>query len=62
MCRQRGHSKDHMQRYIVRGKSGNRIRRSCDFIMGTLGVESAGFRAVLCGDYPDRLPEGMLSV
>ena len=35
----------------------------CDFIIGTLGVESAGHRAVLCGDYKiGEEPEEMLKV
>lgn len=49
-----------MKRYVVPGKNGRyRIRRKCDYIMGTVPVEGMHPQAVLCSDCPEGLPEGM---
>lgn len=53
----RGHSLWHQ----VMGSDGKVF---CDYILGNVGVESGGFRTILCCDVPkgDPMPAGMLPI
>lgn len=64
MCTERGHSDTFMQ-LTAKLVKGNEIKyKYCTFIMGNTGVESAKFKPVLCGDYPNDkdLPSDMIPI
>ena len=64
MCIQRGHSDSYLIDTPV-WSNGVLVRVGwCSVIMGNTGVESAKFKAVHCGDYPNDsdLPKEMVSI
>lgn len=60
----RGHT-GHIIKILVINKSGKLVSKNfCDYIVGTTGVESNKFKAILCGEIPigQEFPKGMLSI
>jgi len=58
----RGHSQYHqITTFVVQNGKVKKVK-TCDYVMGVVGVESKGHKAILCGDYPrdEDLPKTML--